>query len=104
VKIKMQNLSAGPDGVMESGKVYDVNGATARRLIDGGYATAVATVKAPETVEPEVVEESAKVEPEEEVIKEAVEEVAAKDEAEIETATVKVPEKAVGRRQRRAKK
>lgn len=40
-KVKMKTLSAGPDGVMDIGKVYDVTAKEAKALIEGRYAEAV---------------------------------------------------------------
>lgn len=37
-RIKMHTLSAGPDGVMEIGKVYSVDDKTAATLVKGGFA------------------------------------------------------------------
>jgi hypothetical protein len=38
MKIKMLTLDAGPDGVREPGKIYEVPNAEAKQLIAGGYA------------------------------------------------------------------
>jgi hypothetical protein len=41
MKIRMLTLFAGPSGVMENGREYDVNPALAKQLIDGHYAVSV---------------------------------------------------------------
>lgn len=41
MKIKMRTLSAGPDGVMDVGKIYTVSVEEARQLVDGRYAEAL---------------------------------------------------------------
>ncbi len=38
MKIKMLTLEAGPEGVREPGKIYQVPDAEAKRLIAGGFA------------------------------------------------------------------
>lgn len=38
MKIRMLTLAAGPDGVLQAGKIAEVPEATARALIAGGYA------------------------------------------------------------------
>ena len=47
MKIKMKSLYAGPNGVMESGREYDVPPAVANELIAGRYAVAVSAVVVP---------------------------------------------------------
>lgn len=41
MKIKMNTLCAGPAGIMEAGKTYDVDPDVANNLVAGGYATLV---------------------------------------------------------------
>lgn len=51
MKIRMKATSAGPDGVLNEGKVYDVDDAKAQGLVSGGYAVEVAVAPpAPEEV------------------------------------------------------
>lgn len=45
--IKMKSLAAGPDGVMASGKEYNLDDNVAQALIDGGYAELVGGQDAP---------------------------------------------------------
>lgn len=55
MKIKMFALQAGPDGVREIGKVYDVPEKEAKELIAGGYAELVESASSDaekETVQP----------------------------------------------------
>jgi len=71
MKIKMKVTAAGPDGVLNEGKEYDVDNKKGRGLVDGGYAVEVkAAAPAP------------------------VEEAPAVVKAEPETATVETPETA----------
>ena len=46
MKVKMLTLQAGPNGVREPGKVYDIPAIEAKSLIGGGYAQAVEIEKA----------------------------------------------------------
>lgn len=41
MKVKMLTLQAGPNGVREAGRIYDVPEAEARQLIEGRYAVEV---------------------------------------------------------------
>jgi hypothetical protein len=41
MKITMRTLSAGPQGVLDAGKTYNVDDKFARDLITGGYAVPV---------------------------------------------------------------
>lgn len=38
MKIRMKALAAGPDGIMLPEQVYEVDAATGKALVDGGYA------------------------------------------------------------------
>lgn len=60
MRIKMKVTSAGPDGVLNEGKIYDVVDKKGRQLVDGGYATEERAQPPPETAEapPEVPEEA----------------------------------------------
>jgi len=51
MKIKMNNLSAGPDGVMQADGVYDVEPEKAQALVDAGFAVKVDEVKAIPVIE-----------------------------------------------------
>lgn len=55
MKIRMLTLAAGPDGVLQAGKIAEVPEATARALIAGGYAVAVEVTPGPPSpvIEPE---------------------------------------------------
>lgn len=52
MKIKMKTLQAGPNGVRQPGKVYDVPAAEADALISGGFAEKVKIVEKAEPVKP----------------------------------------------------
>jgi len=41
MKIRMKTLCAGPQGVLDAGKVYELDPKRAKDLIDGGYAVEV---------------------------------------------------------------
>ena len=41
MRVKMQTLAAGPDGVIPVGAIVDVDAETGQRLVAGGYATPV---------------------------------------------------------------
>lgn len=45
MKVKMITLDAGPNGVKEPGKTYNVDAKEAKELIDGGYAEAISVTK-----------------------------------------------------------
>jgi hypothetical protein len=52
MKIRMITLYAGPDGVMQSGRVYDVEPPTlAKALVEGRYAVMVEPEKAEAVIE-----------------------------------------------------
>ena len=51
MKIKMITLYAGPNGVMENGREYDVNPALAKQLVDGRFAVMVGREPAPVVIE-----------------------------------------------------
>ena len=51
VKIKMNKLAAGPDGVMEAGKIYSVEDKEASQLVKGRYAELIEEVKPEEPKE-----------------------------------------------------
>ena len=61
MKIKMNTLLAGPAGVMEAGKIYDVDPDKAHQLVAGGYAILLEqpAKKSPVPVEPAPVIEAA---------------------------------------------
>ena len=77
MKIRMKVTSAGPDGVLNEGKVYDVDDARAKGLVAGGYATEEAAAPPVEAPAPEAT-------------------------AEVEEATVEAPETATAPAQRRS--
>ncbi len=41
MKIRMRTLAAGPNGVLEVGKTYDIEDKEAKQLIEGRYAVSV---------------------------------------------------------------
>lgn len=55
MRVRMNTTSAGPEGVLQSGREYDLPPEEARQLLQGGYATPVkpeaetAVRSAPET-------------------------------------------------------
>jgi len=53
MKIRMITLYAGPAGVMEGGKEYDVSPAVAKQLVEGRFAVAVGKEPAPVVVQRE---------------------------------------------------
>jgi len=74
MKVRMQATMAGPDGVVQSGRVIEVSAEMAATLVEGGYA---------EYVEPSQ---------------------ALQRETEIETADVEAPEQAITHRKKVRKK
>lgn len=47
MKVKMLTLDAGPQGVRQPGKVYDVSATEGKALIAGGYAVDATNLKDP---------------------------------------------------------
>lgn len=47
MKVQMLTLDAGPDGVRQPGKIYDVPATEAKTLITGGYAVDATNLKDP---------------------------------------------------------
>lgn len=45
MKVKMRTTSAGPRGVLDAGKVYDLPAKQAEELVEGGYAVEIASQK-----------------------------------------------------------
>lgn len=47
MKIRMRTTAAGPNGTVQAGALVEVDKKTAKALVDGGFATYEAAVKAP---------------------------------------------------------